>query len=177
MPGISFFGGYSKEKKMLRNFLAIFAVVAFSLGAASAETVTFDVSGTINATMGSAVCSPSPCVLSGTIEADSITGGTFDLDVVVTGESPLVGPFTVGEELGPVGFPDADTELIINDSSGNKLLLEFTTPTAGTFVGYTGGPLGIETQISLNGSADQFSNATGSLTLAPAVPEPPRSFC
>src|ERR1700735_4002292 len=41
MPGISFFGGYSKEKKMLRNFLAIFTVFALSLGTASADTLTF----------------------------------------------------------------------------------------------------------------------------------------
>jgi PEP-CTERM motif len=40
-PEFPFFGGYSKEKKMLRNFLAIFTVVALSLGVASAETLTF----------------------------------------------------------------------------------------------------------------------------------------
>jgi hypothetical protein len=56
----------------------------------------------------------------------------------------------------------------INDAANNRLDLFFATPSAGSLVGYAGGPLSTET-IAFNGLT-AWGLTSGSLTPAPEPP-------
>jgi hypothetical protein len=60
--------------------------------------------------------------------------------------------------------------MTIDDSVGNSLGLFFDTPTSGSLVGYTGGPLSLGATLDV-GATQAFFASSGSLTPA-AVPEP-----
>jgi hypothetical protein len=97
--------------------------------------------------------------------------GVVSEDVTATGFSPAVGPFTF--DSGISVLPGL-TRLPITDSVGDVLLLIFSTPTAGSLVGYTGGPLNPNTEVHIGGppQGSDWALISGSLTPAAAVPEP-----
>ena len=68
---------------------------------------------------------------------DNTAGTVISADVTMAGETPTVGPFTSVTAVVPTA---GITEMAI-DSTNAVLGLFFATPTAGSLVGYTGGPL------------------------------------
>jgi hypothetical protein len=106
---------------------------------ARADVITFDVSGTMTPTLNAA-CFPT-CTLGGDIVFDNSAGAPhmgISADVTVTGFSPSTGPFTGFAGIAAVS---GLTRLTIDDASGDFVDLFFSTPTAGSLVGYTGGVL------------------------------------
>ena len=94
-----------------------------------------------------AACSPT-CTLGGTIVINNsppAPGTIVSEDVTAAGFSPSVGPFTQNFGILAVG---GLTRLTIDDSAGGILALLFSTATAGSLVGYTGGQLDTLTQVS-----------------------------
>ena len=90
--------------------------------------------------------------------------------MTATGFLPSVGPWT---RFFGVGLNAGLTELSSSDASDITLQLLFATPTAGSLVGYTGGPLDTRTNVSTIGLPPSVWTLTsGSLTPA-TVPEPP----
>jgi len=73
---------------------AALAVGCLSLGArvARADVITFDVSGSLSPGYGVS-CQAAGCSLSGTLVVNNTTGTIYSADIMVAGESPLVGPF------------------------------------------------------------------------------------
>jgi hypothetical protein len=90
-----------------------------------------------------------------------------------SGGTPSLGPFTNVSGLAPIfGI----TEMEIVDSGGNGLGLFFPTPTAGSLVGYTGGPLSPFTNIRENtptAAVQVFGLDSGSLTQPVPVQQTP----
>jgi hypothetical protein len=139
---------------------------------ARAAVTTFGVSGTMTPTLNAA-CSPT-CTLGGDIMFDNSAGAPhmgISADVTVTGFSPSTGPFTGFAGISAVsGF----TRLTIDDASGDFVDLVFSTPTAGSLVGYTGGPLDTSTFVNTAGlPPSRWDLISGSLIAQTAVPEPP----
>jgi hypothetical protein len=130
-----------------RNAILAVALAAVGLGGggagARANVITLDVLATASPIFP-ASCSPSPCTLGGTIVIDNSStlanpnGAIISENVTTTGFSPSVGPFTIDQ-----GFLNRQghTLLNIDDSASNELGLIFDTPTAGSLVGFTGGPI------------------------------------
>ena len=139
---------------------------------ARAAVTTFGVSGTMTPTLNAA-CSPT-CTLGGDIMFDNSAGAPhmgISADVTVTGFSPSTGPFTGFAGLFAVS---GLTQLTIDDASGDFVDLVFSTPTAGSLVGYTGGPLDTSTFVMTAGLPPSHWNLiSGSLIAQTAVPEPP----
>jgi hypothetical protein len=161
--------------KPLWTILAVL-VIAVTAPYANADTVTLDVSGTMVATGAPATCVPSGCTLGGDIVINNAVGATMPIiseDVTMSGESPVVGPFTVNEGILANGFLGL-TELVISDSSMNTLNLLFFTPIEeGSLVGYTGGTLSGDTMALVNNSTAVWELTSGSGSLTPvAAPEP-----
>jgi hypothetical protein len=91
-------------------------------------------------------------------------GGFVSAGVTASGFSPSVGPFI---HFGGIMASGGLTELMINDSSSGLDFL-FTTPTAGSLVGYTGGALSSGT-VGANPEL-LWSLSSGSLTVpAPLI--------
>jgi hypothetical protein len=113
------------------------------------------------------------CTLGGDIVIDNTADTFISANVTMAGETPSVGPFTM-HLLGPVPIFGI-TEINADDSVGSSLGLFFPTPTSGSLVGYTGGPLNIGTGVILQ-PADTFAFDldSGSLTerTPVSVPEP-----
>jgi hypothetical protein len=79
-----------------------------------------------------------------------------------------VGPFTTPDGIDP--YFDSSTVLVALDSTGYSVDLYFFTATAGSLVGYTGGPLfGVIVQPNNGVPGDAWGSFSGSLT---AIPEP-----
>ena len=139
---------------------------------ARAAVTTFGVSGTMTPTLNAA-CSPT-CTLGGDIMFDNSAGAPhmgISADVTVTGFSPSTGPFTGFAGLFAVS---GLTRLTIDDASGDFVDLVFSTPTAGSLVGYTGGPLDTSTFVMTAGlPPSRWNLISGSLIAQTAVPEPP----
>ena len=139
---------------------------------ARADVITFDVSGTMTPTLNAA-CSPT-CTLGGDLVFDSSAGAPhmgISADVTVTGFSPSTGPFTGFAGIAAVS---GLTRLTLDDASGDFVDLFFSTPTAGSLVGYTGGPLDTSTFVNTAGlPPSRWDLISGSLTAQTAVPEPP----
>ncbi len=74
--------------------------------------------------------------------------------------------------LGAVVSAPPNTFLGLDDSANDELELLLEAPTAGSFVGYTGGQLSPFTVIFAANSVASWNLSSGSLTPA-AVPEPP----
>ena len=126
---------------------AIVAGLALS-SPARAGIITLDVSGTMSVAAGFGVaCSPT-CTLGGDIVIDNslpAPGTILSEHVTATGFLPTVGPFTVN---GGISGISGGVDLSISDAASNLLSLLFATPTAGSLVGYAGGPLSAATGIS-----------------------------
>jgi hypothetical protein len=139
---------------------------------ARADVITFDVSGTMTPTLNAA-CSPT-CTLGGDIQFDNSAGAPhmgISADVTLTGFSPNTGPFT---GVAGIGAVSGLTQLTIDDASGDFVELFFSTPTAGSLVGYTGGALDTRTFVNTAGlPPSRWDLISGSLTAQTAVPEPP----
>jgi hypothetical protein len=150
---------------------AAFAATALGGAPARAGVITLDVSATFSPVPPPGMCSPT-CTLSGDIVINNSSGvannGFVSADVTASGFSPpgIGGPFTSLIVLqSSTNF--ANTDLTLGPV---PVVLIFETPTAGSFVGYTGGPLA--TVLTINPSDFHFTS--GSLTpAAAAVPEPP----
>jgi hypothetical protein len=93
----------------------------------------------------------------------------------MSGGAPSVGPFTQSPGFTLIGGNPGITGLEIEDSSSNSLVLTVPTQTAGSMVGYMGGPLSIilATTVFVNGSPEGWQLTEGALT--PAVTRQPRS--
>ena len=147
---------------------AIVAGLALS-SPARAGIITLDVSGTMSVAAGFGVaCSPT-CTLGGDIVIDNSPGATNPIiseAVTAKGFSPTVGPFTVN---GGISGISGGVDLSIFDAAHDQLSLLFATPTAGSLVGYAGGPLSAAT-ISPPFFGDAWLLSSGSLTPAPEPP-------
>ena len=154
-------------RKSLWIMLAVL-LVAIAAPNAHADTVTLDISGTLSAN-GDASCSASGCTLGGDIVINNTTGAIISEDVTVSGESPSVGPFTRNFGIGTLS---GLTYLTIGDSGDNILNLVFSTPTEGSLIGYTGGPISPITAMSC-GTGCILRLTSGTLTQpSVAAPEP-----
>jgi hypothetical protein len=165
------------QKLSRAAILAAFAATGLGAGGAPAraDVITLDVSGAMLAIAGFAACSPT-CTLGGDIVIDNSVGapsqGFVSAEVTANGFSPAVGPFDV---FGSIIVDGGVTRLLITDSTMDDMELFFLTPTAGTLVGYIGGPLDTATAVIAALGAmipDIWILTHGSLTSA-AVPEPP----
>ena len=163
-----------KTVKFLWAGMLALAAAGLGLGGAPAraDVIIFDVSGTMTPTLNAA-CSPT-CTLGGDIVFDNSAGAPhmgISADVTVTGFSPSTGPFTGFAGIAAVS---GLTRLTIDDASGDFVDLVFSTPTAGSLVGYTGGPLDTSTFVMTAGlPPSRWNLISGSLTAQTAVPEPP----
>jgi hypothetical protein len=161
-----------KGAELLRS--TIFALGLAAAGpvvGARADVITLDVSASVSAFFGSAACSPA-CTLGGDIVINNSApapGAIVSEDVTMAGETPSVGPFTTTAAFGQsIGL----TLLVISDSAGDLLDLFFATPTAGSLVGYTGGPISTDTEVVNFSPGARWDQASGSLTERVAVPAP-----
>ena len=156
-------------KFLWAGMLALTAAgLGLSEAPARASMVTFDVSGTMTPTLN-ATCSPT-CTLGGDIVFDDSPGAPhkgISADITLTGFSPSTGPF-IG--FAGIGSVSGLTQLTLDDASGDFVQLVFSTPTPGSLVGYTGGPLDTSTFVNTIGlPPSKWDLISGSLT----VPEPP----
>jgi hypothetical protein len=148
---------------------ALVAELALS-SPARAGIITLDVSATMTpvALLGGA-CSPT-CTLGGDIVINNsppAPGTILSEHVTAKGFSPTVGPFTVN---GGISGITGGVDLSIFDAVSNQLSLLFDTPTAGSLVGYAGGPLSAGTGVSPPFRGDAWLLSSGSLTPAPEPP-------
>ena len=146
---------------------AIVAGLALS-SPARAGAITLDVSGTMTPAFPGFGCSPT-CTLGGDIVIDNslpAPGTILSEHVTATGFLPTVGPFTVN---GGISGISGGVDLSIFDAAHDQLSLLFATPTAGSLVGYAGGPLSAAT-ISPPFFGDAWLLSSGSLTPAPEPP-------
>jgi hypothetical protein len=157
-------------RKLLWIMLALLLMVIAAPNA-HADTVTLSVSGILSQSLGVATCSVSGCTLGGEIVINNTTGDIISEDVTVSGESPTVGPFT--QNFG-IGTTSGRTRLLVDDSVHNMLSLGFSTPTAGSLIGYTGGPLATETFVFGAATCGPCSwiLETGALTPSVTTPTP-----
>ena len=146
---------------------AIVAGLALS-SPARAGIITLDVSATMSPVAGlGGACSPT-CTLGGDIVIDNslpAPGTILSEHVTATGFLPTVGPFTVN---GGISGISGGVDLSIFDAAHDQLSLLFATPTAGSLVGYAGGPL--SAAISPPFFGDAWLLSSGSLTPAPEPP-------
>ncbi|HEU0155515.1 MAG TPA: hypothetical protein VFQ82_05545 [Stellaceae bacterium] len=146
-----------------------------------AAVILLDVSGTMSESdHPPVVCTPRPCKLGGDIVIGNSTGQVFGQDVTLTTTAPGATPTLIFDKLDRVFASGGLTEVRLSQDPDTILELEFATPTPGSLVGYTGGPLSPGTEIVDQGIAEQFfvlNLVSGSLTEgigSPApVPEPP----
>ena len=160
------------NSKLSAAFAAAGCSLVLGVGAANANTITtFNVSAIMSLTSGAASC-PSTCTLSGSFQIDVTTGSVLstNLNIVMSGESPIVGPFTIH---GNDNLPGNNTYTIdFKDAAGDILLLNVLN-NGNTLVGYNGGQLGASPfsfAETASGSAI-WGLSSGSLTPA-AVPGP-----
>src|SRR5215472_15084863 len=128
-----------KTAKLLwAGMLALAAAGLGQSGApARASVTTFDVSGTMTPTLNAA-CSPT-CTLGGDIVFDNSAGAPhmgISADITLTGS-----PSRTFTGFAGISAVSGLTQLTIDNASGDFVDLVFSTPTAGSLVGYTGGPL------------------------------------
>ena len=160
---------------MRKSLWIMLAALVVAIGAPNAhgDSVTFDVSGTLVPSTGSATCGAGGCTVGGTIVIDPTTGNIISENVTFSGESPMVGPFTVS---GGVSAIIGGVELLISDSKGVPLEMLFDTPTTGSLVGFTGGLFStvlIGDEFGTSWASSTGAPVGGLTEAAPAVPEPP----
>jgi hypothetical protein len=151
----------------VKNTLALSAAAIALLltPVASAGVITLRVSATLRPHGTLTACAPT-CTLGGDLVIDNSPpdpGVIISADITATGFSPSVGPFTAFS-MGSTG----SGVLLQSNGGGGLLHLSFPTPTAGSLVGYAGGPLDFDTAVIV-GPTSGWGFTSGSLT---AVPEP-----
>jgi hypothetical protein len=141
---------------------------------ARADVITLDVSGTLTPSSTGAACSPT-CTFGGDIVIDNSSGaansGFVSADATASGFSPSVGPFTNLFSINAFSVPN--TELRLRDAASpfvDTLNLFIETPAAGSLVGYTGGPIGLNSFVNDGDTGARWVFTSGSLT--EAVPAP-----
>jgi hypothetical protein len=164
-----------KSAKLLCT--GVFAATIAAAGmTARADVITLDVSATETAVSGGAACTGT-CTLGGHFVIDNTAGtvlsGSGDLNITASGFSPSVGAFTTNNSIASSG---GLTVLHFTDSAvDDELILEFSTPTPGSLVGYTGGslvPPSIVSELEGN-NLPTWKLSTGTLTAEKAaVPAP-----
>jgi hypothetical protein len=149
---------------------AVLAAAGLGIGSgARAAIITFDVAGS-GPDQFPAQCKPSTCTLGGTIVIDNSTGAIISEDVTATGFVPSVGPFTTDNGVHKVF---GGTLLVLFDADSDRLNLTFPTPTGGSLVGYTGGPVTDANVLFLGPPIRVWTLNSSSLTAQlPATPEP-----
>ena len=166
-------GATMRAVQYLRAGMIALAAAGLGLGAAPARAgvITFDVSGSMTPALNAA-CSPT-CTLGGNIVFDNSAGAPhmgISADITLTGFSPGTGPFTGFAGITAVA---GLTHLTIDDASGDFVELVFSTPTAGSLAGYTGGSLDASTLVMTAGlPPSRWTLISGSLASQAAVPEP-----
>lgn len=176
-----------KSRKLLRTEILVAALAVAWLAAGTLTTrageITLDVTANISAVGTIAECggmlNAPGCTLGGYFVINNTTGAVnFSDDVTFSGASPVPGPFITGVQVFATGFLPGfpNTFLEIDDSAGNPLFLGLSTPTAGSVVGYDGGPLlpqapGFFT-IYDDVSGGIWALTSGTVTAATAAPEP-----
>jgi uncharacterized membrane protein YuzA (DUF378 family) len=153
------------------------ALLGTGAGAARADVILLDVSGVMSSEMFCPPVEHPMCNLSG----DIVIGNSTN---VVLGANVTLTFFDVNRHEFDFKFTNSDgidtqfglTRIPIDGQPGNQLDLIFSTPTTGSLVGYTGGPLSTHTSVSLGSlGGEEFSLMSGSLTernVAVPVPEP-----
>jgi hypothetical protein len=143
-------------------------------GSAKAESLTLDVSGSLSPHDSAALCFSSGCTLGGAVVIDNTTGTFISADVTMSGESPIVGPFT---QYSGVGSGFGLTWLILSGASTDDFFGEdfisllFAAPTPGSLVSFDGGPLDTSSFVNVFGHDAEWDLISGSPTPAP-TPEP-----
>jgi hypothetical protein len=152
-----------------------FSGMGAAIGTCYAETITFEVSGSLfNKTTGFPCTG---CTLGGTIGIDPLTGHVSDIDVTADGTG--TGPFTSLEDIGIENPPYAGVEFYLSDAAGDAL--DLGLPNIYTLIGYDGGPLCLNTSPTLScggqytaiyGLEDSYLALSGDLTPEVSVPGP-----
>lgn len=151
------------------TFTLALALACLGAGIARADQVTLDVSGTLSPINSLVSCSGLGCTLGGTLVIDNTAGTVVSIDVTFSGESPLVGPFTLFG--GTQTTPSGNKVILATDAGANELALVFPTATVGSLVGYDGGALFGTTSIMDVAKSSEWLLSSGSLTPV-ATPEP-----
>jgi hypothetical protein len=167
-------------KSLCTGFLAMALTAAAGLvadvEAAHADIITLDVSGSLSPQFGSNSCAATGCTLGGQIVIDNTAGTVLSADVTATGLSPSEGPFTSPSSLHITGgglTVFTDLEIATSPTFTAETALIFSTATAGSLVGYTGGPLNTLTDVSSRDGSLGWILTSGSLTLVKDVPSVP----
>ncbi len=152
------------------------AVLGAGAGTARAAVILLNVSGSMSPNPhGDTTCgviSGAVCELGGYIIINNSTDVVLAANVTVTPPPPDTSPITFAT-FSPPSPQDGLTALGLSES-GLGLQLVFSTPTAGSLVGYTGGPLSTETVIlgEFGGVATLVSGSMTESAGVPSVPEP-----
>jgi hypothetical protein len=147
---------------------------AVGVATAHADVITFEVSGSLIPEIGSASCGSAGCTLSGEVVVNSATGVVVSADVTATGFLPSMGPFTAPQALHTtLGLTDLEIDTAPSFTSAVALI--FSTPTAGSLIGFTGGSLSSITRVrTQDGDLGWFLDS-GSLTETAGSPIPESS--
>jgi len=157
---------------LLRAGMFAAATGAMGIATAQADVITLAVSATLIPQIGSANCTPSGCTLGGQIVINNSTGAVISANVTATGFLPGMGPFTAPQPLSTTsGF--TDLEIDTAPSFTSEVALIFSTQTAGTLVGFSGGPLSGNTDVRSQNGELGWILYSGSLTetAGSAIPE------
>ena len=166
-----------KRAELLCAGMVFAAIVGMGEATAHADIATLQVSGTLSPVSLPHLpppesCAPAGCVLGGGIVINNATGVVVSANVTATGFSPSAGPFTAPLALHTSsGLTDLEISTARVFTSETALI--FSTPTAGSLIGYTGGSLSTNTNVRSQSGALEWSLTSGSLTeiADTAVPE------
>jgi hypothetical protein len=166
-----------KRAELLYAGMVAAAIVAVSDATAHADIVTLQVSGTLSPLSPPPhepppeSCAATGCILGGEIVINNATGAVISADVTATGFSPGAGPFTAPQPLH-TAFGLTDLEIVTAPVFTSEAALIFSTPTAGSLVGYTGGSLSTNTGVRSQSGAFGWGLTSGSLTEIAVTPVP-----
>jgi len=138
--------------------------LAFDVGAAKADIITFDVSATLVPMNGNSTCSP-VCTLGGTLTLDNAIGTVSSVNITMSGESPDT--LTLGSNASaqvkslPGNIVSFD---ILDTAPSTYTFLSFAIN--GPIIGFTGGPL-IGVSLWQGSGAVGWTAPTGSLSPVP----------
>ena len=157
---------------LLRAGMFAVATGAVGVATAHASVTTFQVSGSLIPQVGSANCASSGCTLGGEIVINDATGAVISADVTATGFLPSMGPFTAPQALHTTSDGLTDLEIDTAPSFTAEVALIFSTPTAGSLIGYTGGSLSDFTDVRTQSGDLGWILISGSLTETAGSPIP-----
>ena len=166
-----------KRAELLCAGMVAAAIVAMGDATAHADTVTLQVSGTLSPfppppfQPPSESCAATGCFLGGEIVINNATGVVLSADVTATGFSPSMGPFAAPQPLHTTSSL-TDLEITTAPVFTSEVALIFSTPTEGSLVGYTGGSLSTNTNVSSQSATFRWGLTSGSLTEIAVIPVP-----